>query len=115
MAVIQAAQAERDRSKLASRTLTLREKDRVRATRFRAGAPPLEPRSKPKSPRTGHFYLGGERTSLLGFDTRGYYSGFTRRWAGRLHPVRKGVQSVSRLAAPFARLSAPRDSGRPAR
>jgi len=55
LAVIQAAQAERDRAKLASRTLTIREKDRVRAVRSRAGAPSLEPRPKPKN-----------RTFLLG-------------------------------------------------
>lgn len=64
LAVIQAAQAERDRAKLASRTLTIREKDRVRATRSRAGAPPLEPRPDPKKAdistwaESGHLYLG---------------------------------------------------------
>jgi len=55
LALIQAAQAERDRAKLASRTPTIREKDRVRAARSKAGALPLEPSPKPKN-----------RTSLLG-------------------------------------------------
>jgi hypothetical protein len=55
LAVIQAAQAERDRAKLASRTLTIREKERVRAVRAKAGAPPLESRPEPK-----------DRTFLLG-------------------------------------------------
>ena len=60
LAVIQAAQAERDRAKLASRTLTIREKDRVRAARSKAGAPPLEPRPKPKN-RT---FLLGRRADI---------------------------------------------------
>ena len=55
LAIIQAAQAERDRAKLASRTLTIREKERVRAVRAKAGAPPLESRPEPK-----------DRTFLLG-------------------------------------------------
>lgn len=55
LALIQAAQAERDRAKLASRTLTLREKERVKAVRSHAGAPPLEHSPKPKN-----------RTFLLG-------------------------------------------------
>lgn len=41
LAHIQAAQAERDRAKLASRWLTLREKERIRAGRLRAGAPQI--------------------------------------------------------------------------
>jgi hypothetical protein len=55
LAVIQAAQARRDQEKLASRTLTIREKDRIRAARSKAGAPPLQPRPKPR-----------DRTFLLG-------------------------------------------------
>jgi hypothetical protein len=48
LALIQAAQAERDRAKLASRTLTIRERDSVRAARSKARAPSLEPRPRPK-------------------------------------------------------------------
>jgi hypothetical protein len=53
-------QAERDRAKLASRTLTIREKDRVRAARSKAAAASLEPSPTPKN-RT---FLLGRRADI---------------------------------------------------
>jgi hypothetical protein len=55
LAVIQAAQLERDRSRLASKSLTIREKDRIRNARTGAGAPPIDERPP-----------AAKRTSLLG-------------------------------------------------
>ena len=59
LAAIQASQTLRDQARLTSRKLTLREKDRLRAARVRAGTPDAE--ARPTTPN---------RTSLLGFDTR---------------------------------------------
>ncbi len=55
LAVIQAAQVERDRARRASKRLSLRQKDRLRAARAKAGAPPLDPQPPAK-----------DRTFLLG-------------------------------------------------
>jgi hypothetical protein len=55
LAVLQAAQVERDRARLASKTLSLRQRDRIRQARSKAGAPPIESLTRPR-----------DRTSLLG-------------------------------------------------
>jgi len=57
LAVIQANQTQRDHARLASRTLSLREKERLRQARARAEVPIVEYSPKPRN-----------RTSPLGFD-----------------------------------------------